>query len=251
MYKSDLFSTSLIAAIASVLMMAIVFVVSVYLKSKSSISATERYNVEKGRMELEYMREKIERQAYEINQRLEATEKRWKDVNHLIISSQSRGSNIDSSNFSTVKLNEFLSENGIQASDISIDKDLVFYLTPFSKEFAEDFESVYNVCRTYGLKCLRGDEEFISGDVFPFIIKSLVKARIVIANISGRNPNVFYELGIAHALSKPTIIISRNLSDASFDVRTKQIILYHDSSELKESLRLALARTFAKEQNAR
>ena len=251
MNKSDLFSTLLIAATASVVMMAIVFLVSTYLKNKSAVTAIERYNVEKGRMELEYMREKIERQAYEINQRLEATEKRWKDVNHLIISSQSKGANIASSDFSTVKLNEFLSENGIQASDTSIDKELVFYLTPFSKEFTEDFESVYKVCRAYGLKCLRGDEEFISGDVFPFIIKSLVKARIVIANISGRNPNVFYELGIAHALNKPTIIISRNLSDAIFDVRTKQIILYHNSAELQENLHFALAKTFAKEQDAR
>jgi hypothetical protein len=68
----------------------------------------------------------------------------------------------------------------------------------------------------------------------------LVRARVVVANVSGRNPNVFYELGIANALDKSTILVSEGIEDVPFDIRSRRIILYEKSDDLQEMLSGAL-----------
>ena len=81
------------------------------------------------------------------------------------------------------------------------------------------------------------------------IIAQIVRAEFVIANIDGRNPNVYYELGIAHAIGKPTILISNvdfpdtNIEDdIGFDIRQKQIVLYRNEAELEKKLIAQISR---------
>ena len=64
----------------------------------------------------------------------------------------------------------------------------------------------------------------------------------MIANINGRNPNVFYELGIAHTLDKPTLLVAKTVSDVPFDIRSKRLILYKDENELRDHLQTNLTR---------
>jgi nucleoside 2-deoxyribosyltransferase len=128
-----------------------------------------------------------------------------------------------------------------------VDKALVFILTPFHPEFQKSFNAIAAVCTELGLRPLRGDEEFIAGDVFPHILRLIVRARIVIANIEGRNPNVFYELGIAHALGKTTILVAEANKEIPFDIKAKKLILYKSLFNLKQRLRIELARSLAME----
>ena len=83
---------------------------------------------------------------------------------------------------------------------------------------------------------MKGDEEFVPKDVLQHIVKCIVKSRIVIANLNGRNPNVFYELGIAHALNKPTILIAHINTEVPFDLKNQYLVLYKNENELKERL---------------
>ena len=76
-----------------------------------------------------------------------------------------------------------------------------------------------------------------------------MQARIIVANITGRNPNVYYELGIAHAIDKPVIMIAQNKSDLPFDIRAKQIIFYNDNQQLEKELVQMLARVLANHNN--
>lgn len=204
-------------------------------KKKSQKSARERYDSDSKMIELDYMRKNLERQQYDLAMKLEETEKRWKDLNHLIISSQNKiNYNPDSNN--KIYFNDFIRNSEINENNSRIDNSLVFVLTPFNERFNGTYKTIVNVCSRYGLRCLRGDESFVEGDIFPEILKHIVKAKIIIANITGRNPNVFYELGIAHALNKPTIIISENLNDATFDIKSKNIILFNRQTELTKKL---------------
>lgn len=59
---------------------------------------------------------------------------------------------------------------------------------------------------------------------------SILAADLILCEMSGRNPNVFYELGLAHAIGKPAILISRKEEDIPFDLRHVRTILY-DSTE--------------------
>ncbi|MGH8660124.1 MAG: hypothetical protein ACREV4_17105 [Gammaproteobacteria bacterium] len=51
-------------------------------------------------------------------------------------------------------------------------------------------------------------------------------AKVLVAELTTRNPNVFYELGLAHALKKPVVLISSNESDVPFDLKHIRVIYY-------------------------
>jgi hypothetical protein len=51
-------------------------------------------------------------------------------------------------------------------------------------------------------------------------------AKVLVAELTGRNPNVFYELGLAHALNKPVVLISSNQDDVPFDLQHIRVIYY-------------------------
>jgi hypothetical protein len=56
--------------------------------------------------------------------------------------------------------------------------------------------------------------------------ESILDADLILCEMSGRNPNVFYELGLAHAVGKPAILVSRREEDVPFDLRHVRVILY-------------------------
>jgi hypothetical protein len=84
-----------------------------------------------------------------------------------------------------------------------------------------------------GFECERGDEIPEYGPIPDQITQKLATADLVVADLSGRNPNVFYELGYRRALKKAMISISDNLENLPFDVATYRTILYRaDSVEI-------------------
>lgn len=210
-----------------------------------------RRGAREARLEIERMRRHYEEEIYGVTRRLLKTEDRWSDVNHLVLAAQEAASSSSSDvgvkaspdmNGST-EVPTFLRENGLTAEDMHVDPTLVFVLTPFSEQFREEFEVIRSACSEVGLRALRGDEENHSGDIFPHILRLIASSRIVIANLSGRNPNVLYELGICHALSKPVIIVTSELEGVPFDVQSKRLVLYQRSSDLRDAIRLSLTRT--------
>ncbi len=73
------------------------------------------------------------------------------------------------------------------------------------------------------------------------IWEQITKARVLLADLTGKNPNVFYELGLAHAKSKPVIFIASNLEDIPFDLRHLRVIIYEQKNpnwgeELKQNI---------------
>jgi hypothetical protein len=184
----------------------------------------KKYNELKKQIEIDSMRNSFEKKLLDINSRLVSTEEKWKDVNHLILSSQRVSSN--KSEFNEVPYSNFLAEIGIHKEDLKIDKNLVFVLTPYNDSQSQIYYLIKETCKNLNLKCLRGDEQFIKSDILIHTIKLIVKAGIIIANVDGRNPNVFYELGICHALDKPIIIVAQSPKTVPFDIKSKRIVFY-------------------------
>jgi hypothetical protein len=192
---------------------------------------------------LSAMRESFERQLQSITSQMMASEQRWRDVNHLLISAQQRQP--EKPSVEAPRLTRFFRAAGITDIDMIVDRRLVLVLTPFDEAFEKDFLTIAEVCRGAGFHCVRGDEENISGDILPHILRLMAKSRLIIANISSRNPNVYYELGIAQAMDKPTILVSRNISEVPFDIKTRRILIYEDQSQLKRQLIEMIARVSA------
>jgi hypothetical protein len=90
------------------------------------------------------------------------------------------------------------------------------------------------------ITCHRGDKEPRPGEIITHIIENLVLADIAIADLSGRNPNVFYELGVRHAVNDNTILIAQSEEDVPFDLRGQRLIIYQCDFEGGVRLRNAL-----------
>jgi hypothetical protein len=238
------FTIALFSAFTTVIISSIAYLLFKNLKRT-------RYDDKERRIQMEEMRSSLEKEFYKINDRLMMNEERWRDVNHLFLRKETEDKNTE--NFDTqktVQLNQFLLSNGITEKDLIVEKDFVFLLTPFHEIFLEDFKAIKNICTSVGLRCQRGDENFYRGDIFSQILKSIVKANLIIANINGRNANVLYELGIAQALDKPTIFIAKSFEDIPIDIKSKRFIIYKSELELEKLLKAELLRIFVEKHNS-
>lgn len=208
--------------------------VVVFLYSKMKKSA---YDKDNNKAILESIRSSLEQQMYGINDRLIQSEERWRDVNHLLLNNQYLEKKTPFSENNTIHYSDFLKENGIEENDLIIDEKLIFILTPFHDKYYEDYTVIQNTCTQNGFKCFRGDENYFKSDIFPEMLKLIVKSKLIIANINGRNANVLYELGIAQALDKPILLVSKNPENLPIDIKSKRFLIYTSYSDLQEKIR--------------
>jgi hypothetical protein len=98
---------------------------------------------------------------------------------------------------------------------------------PFGRAGDELHAALKNLVESYcGLKCVRGDDLFGSGHIISEIRNQIAKTRFVIADLSGRNANVFYELGLCDGLGKRGILLTRRIADVPFDLRDRRCVEY-------------------------
>lgn len=105
----------------------------------------------------------------------------------------------------------------------------VFVLMPFTpalKPVYDDHIKRALLASELKLRVGRANEFFGVGSIMSDIWSAIHAARTVVADCTGRNPNVFYEIGLAHAIGKHTILISQSLDDIPFDLRHLRIIVY-------------------------
>ena len=104
---------------------------------------------------------------------------------------------------------------------------LILVLMPF----ADDFDDVYHVgikevCEKVGARCERLDEQVHGDNILQRIYAQIAGADLIVADTTGRNPNVYYEIGYAHALGKRVILLTRAAEDIPFDFKHFPHIVY-------------------------
>jgi hypothetical protein len=103
----------------------------------------------------------------------------------------------------------------------------VFVLMPFPTEMRPVYDKhIKNVSAQLGLTVTRADDFFAAESIVTDVWNAINNAKILIADCTGRNPNVFYEIGIAHTLGKPVVLLSQRASDIPFDVQHIRAIVY-------------------------
>lgn len=193
------------------------------------------------RAKLDDFRAHLERQLMELNFKFASSEGRWRELNHLVLAGQ-KEQEAPRGSLKRLAASAFLLNHGIDAAKLETREDLIFVLTPFHDDLLDEFMVVSQVGQELGFKVNRGDERASQGDIFPQLLKLMVTAKVVIANISGRNPNVFYELGIAHALDRSVVLLAHSGTDVPFDVQSKRIVFYKSNEELRDRLLKTLTR---------
>ncbi len=126
-----------------------------------------------------------------------------------------------------------------------IDEKLCFVLMPFAAEFQPIYDDhIKPTVERAGLRCMRADDLFGPQAIIYDIWKYICKARVVIAELTGRNPNVFYEVGLGHALDKKVILLTQSMDDVPFDLRHLRCIVYRydprGAAALEENLSRAI-----------
>lgn len=222
--------------IISILVISFLLTVIFYLLFKSLKKSS--YDAENHIAILEDVRDSFERQIYNLNDRLIQNEERWRDVNHLLIDNKSLSVRNDTTK--QIYYSEFLKANGIRENDLIVNERLVFVLTPLNSLFYDDFVTIRSAVTNLAFECIRGDEKQFKGDIFPEMLKYIIQSKIIVANINGRNPNVLYELGIAQALDKNVILISKEPQNIPIDVKSQRFLIYSDSDDLHEKLQIEI-----------
>jgi hypothetical protein len=126
-----------------------------------------------------------------------------------------------------------------------------FIMMPFAPELKPVYEDhIRKVAAELNLRAKRGDDMFSRNSVMNDIWVALNEAKLCIADCTGRNPNVFYEIGIAHTINKPVILITQDENDVPFDLRHLRFIKYDNTPEgmceFENRLRDAIVGVFEK-----
>ncbi len=122
-----------------------------------------------------------------------------------------------------------------------IENDLVSVMLPFAADFTPVFEALRQAGQRLGLRVLSANDVWEETEIIQDIFSLIYRSKVVVCDFSGRNPNVFYEAGIAHTLGRPVIPIVQQVDDIPFDLRHHRHIVYLNNAEGRQSLLQELA----------
>ncbi|WP_222423821.1 hypothetical protein [Yersinia intermedia] len=104
-------------------------------------------------------------------------------------------------------------------------------MMPFAASFGPVYEAIKDMAAELGMVCNRADDIWQHDAIIQDVVSLICKSSVVVCDLSDKNPNVFYEAGIAHALGKRVILIAQHLNDVPFDLRHLRVITYLNNSE--------------------
>lgn len=119
-----------------------------------------------------------------------------------------------------------------------------FVIMPFDAEFTEVYrEFIFPILTEVGYTVSRADDLFGQKSILSDIVQCIASSDLIIADLTGLNANVFYELGIAHGLRKPVVLLTQSLDELPFDLQSYRVIIYDTHFARIQSARESLRQT--------
>lgn len=106
-----------------------------------------------------------------------------------------------------------------------VDQNQLSAMMPFAG-FGPVYEAIQNAAQACGMTCNRADDIWENHAIIQDVIDLIDRSAIVVCDCTNKNANVFYEIGVAHALGKEVILITQNAEDVPFDLRHLRYIRY-------------------------
>lgn len=133
--------------------------------------------------------------------------------------------------------------------DKPVEANVLSVMMPFEGRFAGTYQAIRNVCARLGINCKRADDIWDNSILIQDVFELIFTSRAVITDFTDRNPNVFYETGVAHTLGKIVIPITQSVGDIPFDLRHHRALTYLPNAEglakLEKDLEKKLKQVFA------
>ena len=128
----------------------------------------------------------------------------------------------------------FVGSVPLTVSDLKIvtQKPKLFVVMQFTDEFNDLYREVIKpTCEKWGFDVIRADDMYTSGLIISDILTSIQEASVVVADVTPDNPNVYYEVGYAHGVRKPLILLSDKKRETKlpFDVAGVRTIFYDNT----------------------
>ena len=123
------------------------------------------------------------------------------------------------------------------------EKPRAFVIMQFTPPYNALYTDVIKlICEdeAFGIKTIRADEIYSSGLIVTDIERKIIESKFVIAEITPSNPNVYYEIGFARALKKPTILIAEKTTQLPFDISPFRVLFYENSIAGKKDIEKGL-----------
>jgi hypothetical protein len=108
---------------------------------------------------------------------------------------------------------------------------LVAVMMPFDAGFTRVYEAIKAACASAGMDCERVDNVWEHSAIIQDVFGLIWKSSIVVCDFTGRNPNVFYECGIAHTLGRHVIPLAQHKTDVPFDLQHHRYLPYQSNGE--------------------
>ncbi len=109
----------------------------------------------------------------------------------------------------------------------SAGREHAFVAMPFAQEFEDVFHyGISSAVREVGLICERVDQQAFTGEIIERVKRQIQTARLIVADLSGANPNVYLEVGYAWGREKPTVLLCRSDCQLTFDVQGQKCLRY-------------------------
>lgn len=179
-------------------------------------------------------RERIEEKIYEWREIMQSSPERFFDTNKLLLQYPDNDLTIRNKipNF------QFFDNLGITIENVKVKNGSVFCLMPFNDRYIHIYQAIFYACEKNGMTCSRSDDDFNPGNLLRQIVNMMLEASIVIALLDGQNPNVFYEIGIAHSIGKTVLLIANQKTKDSipFDLKSDRLLLYTNTEDLHKKL---------------
>ncbi len=106
---------------------------------------------------------------------------------------------------------------------------LVTVMFPFKQQ--KSFEAVKQACYNLHLDCAKADDIWENPTFIQDIFELIFTCRVIVADFTGKNPNVFYEVGIAHTLGKTVVPITQSMADVPSDLGHHRALLYYPNEQ--------------------
>ncbi|MBX5168777.1 hypothetical protein AB9E06_05905 [Rhizobium leguminosarum] len=138
----------------------------------------------------------------------------------------------------------YIQPNVFKLQNVTLEADLVSVMMPFSSQFTPVYEAIKRAAASVFLRCTRADDIWENSVLIQDIFDLILRSNIVVCDFSGKNPNVFYEAGIAHTLGKHVVPLTQNDGDVPADLRHHRYLGYLNNGEGLARLETRLASRF-------
>ena len=109
-------------------------------------------------------------------------------------------------------------------------KPFIFVLMPFDKTFSDIYQfGIKGAAEDIGAYAERLDDQIFTDGILDRIFNQINRADVIVADMTARNANVFYEVGYAHALGKIVLLLTQDAEDIPFDLKHRQHVVYGQS----------------------